>query len=132
MQGGETVIEDWEIWGDPREIERRKADRKRANLPLEQRRVQLAEEWLQSKAEAATAKAAANKPRQKVAGLVIRDLKLEMKQLGTHTRSNSANILPPWRCRPSLLLQVCVANNLHYPPPYCDAVFEVQRTILSM
>jgi hypothetical protein len=91
VQGGETVLEEWEIWGDPREIERRKADRKRANLPLAQRRVQLAEEWLRSKTEAATAKAAADKPRQKVAGLVIRDLKIEMKQLGTHACSNLAN-----------------------------------------
>jgi len=44
--------------------------------------LQLAEEWLRSKAEAATAKAAANKPRQKAAGMVIRNLKMEMKELG--------------------------------------------------
>ena len=26
-------IEDWELWGDPREIERRKAERARASIP---------------------------------------------------------------------------------------------------
>ena len=30
---GEGEIEDWERWGDPREIERRKAERARAAVP---------------------------------------------------------------------------------------------------
>ena len=37
---GEDAIEDWEIWGDPREIERRKAERARAATPPEQRKQQ--------------------------------------------------------------------------------------------
>ena len=79
----DEAIEDWELWGDSREMERRKAERKRQNLPPEQRRQQLAEEWVRARGEAARAKAAADKPRQKAAGGVIRDLKLEMKQIGT-------------------------------------------------
>ena len=38
---GEDEIEDWEIWGDPREIERRKAERARAAIPPEQRKLQV-------------------------------------------------------------------------------------------
>lgn len=84
LQGKQDEIEDWELWGDPREVERRKAERKKASMPLEQRRAQLAEEWSRAKSEAARAKAAADKARQKAAGLVIRDLKLEMKDRGAH------------------------------------------------
>ena len=35
------MIEDWEVWGDPREVERRKADRKRAAQPLPLRQAQV-------------------------------------------------------------------------------------------
>ena len=38
---GDEAIEDWEIWGDPREIERRKAERARAAIPPEQRKLQV-------------------------------------------------------------------------------------------
>lgn len=38
---GEDKIEDWEIWGDPREIERRKAERARAAIPPDQRKHQV-------------------------------------------------------------------------------------------
>jgi len=41
MQAAE-VIEDWELWGDPREVERRKADRARAAQPLHVRQAQVA------------------------------------------------------------------------------------------
>ena len=37
----EEVIEDWELWGDPREVERRKADRRRAAQPLHVRQAQV-------------------------------------------------------------------------------------------
>ncbi len=83
MQGQGGEIEDWELWADPREIERRKAERKKASLPPELRRSQLAGEWQAAKEAAAQAKASGDKARQKVAGGMIRDLKLEMKQLGT-------------------------------------------------
>ncbi len=39
----EEVIEDWELWGDPREVERRKADRARAAQPLHVRQAQVAQ-----------------------------------------------------------------------------------------
>ena len=38
---GEEVIEDWEVWGDPREVERRKAARRRAAQPLPVRQAQV-------------------------------------------------------------------------------------------
>ena len=34
-------IEDWELWGDSREIERRKAERARASIPPEVRAEQV-------------------------------------------------------------------------------------------
>ena len=37
----EEVIEDWELWGHPREVERRKADRRRAAQPLHVRQAQV-------------------------------------------------------------------------------------------
>jgi hypothetical protein len=43
---------------------------------------QVAEEWATARAEAARAKAAADKPRQKAAGQVIAGLKREIAQLG--------------------------------------------------
>lgn len=41
------MIEDWEVWGDPREVERRRAERKRASLPRETRLQLIAEELAQ-------------------------------------------------------------------------------------
>jgi len=37
----EDEIEDWELWADPREVERRKAERARARIPPEERRKQV-------------------------------------------------------------------------------------------
>ncbi|GIL59641.1 hypothetical protein Vafri_14374, partial [Volvox africanus] len=73
---------EWEVWGDPREVARRRAERARSRLPMEERRRQLAEEWGQAKEAAARAKATGDKARQKDAGLMIRDLKQEMVTLG--------------------------------------------------
>lgn len=81
LQAGE-VIEDWEVWGDPREVERRKAERARAAQPPEQRRVQVVTEWAFARAAAAAAKSAGDKARQKSVGQIIRGLKQEMQQLG--------------------------------------------------
>jgi hypothetical protein len=48
-QGSEgSVIEDWEVWGDPREVERRRAERKRSALPREARIQLIAEELSQA------------------------------------------------------------------------------------
>lgn len=44
--------------------------------------VQVAKEWMHAREEAAQAKAAGDKDRQKNAGISIRDLKAEMAQLG--------------------------------------------------
>ncbi|GFR43283.1 hypothetical protein Agub_g4348, partial [Astrephomene gubernaculifera] len=69
---------EWEVWGDPREVARRRAERARQRLGPEERRRQLAEEWGKAKEVAARAKTAGDKARQKDAGLMIRDLKQEM------------------------------------------------------
>jgi len=71
---GDESIEDWELqmWADPREVERRCAERARAKIPPEVRRSQ----------EASLAKVAGNKARQKGAGQIIRELKQEMAALG--------------------------------------------------
>lgn len=45
------------MWGDPREVARRRAERARGRLAPEQRRQQLAEEWARAKEAAARAKA---------------------------------------------------------------------------
>ncbi|EFJ53272.1 hypothetical protein VOLCADRAFT_86387 [Volvox carteri f. nagariensis] len=73
---------EWEVWGDPREVSRRRAERARSRLPPEERRKQLAEEWVRAKEVAARAKATGDKARQKDVGLMIRDLKQEMAALG--------------------------------------------------
>lgn len=38
---GPTVVDEWDAWGDEREVQRRKAERKRANLPAAERRTQV-------------------------------------------------------------------------------------------
>eukprot|EP00884_Botryococcus_braunii_P002000 jgi/Botrbrau1/11800/Bobra.0224s0007.1 len=78
----EDAVEDWELWGDPREIERRKAERQRRTLPPDVLRRMLAEEWSIAKAEAAKAKAAGDKSRQKAVGQLIASLKQQIKELG--------------------------------------------------
>ncbi|CAL8464644.1 g4179 [Coccomyxa elongata] len=79
---GEEQIDDWELWGDPKEIERRKAERARNAMHPEARKELIAEEWAMARGEAARAKAAGDKPRQKAAGQVIAGLKKEIAQLG--------------------------------------------------
>ncbi|GAB4817860.1 hypothetical protein N2152v2_004906 [Parachlorella kessleri] len=79
---GGSVVEDWEVWGDPREVERRRAERKRSQLPRDTRILLIAEELTQAKDEAVRAKLAKDKDRQRALGELIRQLKLEMDQLG--------------------------------------------------
>ncbi len=45
------------MWGDPREVARRRAERARGRLSPDERRRQLAEEWARAKDVAARAKA---------------------------------------------------------------------------
>lgn len=92
-------MEDWELWGDPREIERRKAERQRKALPPEVRRKMLAEEWSTAKVEAAKAKAAGDKSRQKAVGQLIASLKQQIKELGP--------LLPPLGDKPSSASTSC-------------------------
>jgi hypothetical protein len=75
-------IEDWELWADPREIGRRRAERAAARLPPEVRRGQVATEYARAKDYAAQAKSSGDKGRQKEAGALIRELKAEMCRLG--------------------------------------------------
>ena len=88
LQNGE-VIEDWELFADPKEAERRKAERKRQALPLEERQHILASEWVDARSHAATAKAQNDKAQQKAMGQIIRNLKLEMSQLGEYIGSSN-------------------------------------------
>lgn len=72
------------MWGDLREIEKRRQKRKIAKMPPEKRRQQLAEEWTECKKAATAAKATSDKSARKALGLRMRDLKLEMQQVGKH------------------------------------------------
>ncbi|GAQ84373.1 helicase domain-containing protein [Klebsormidium nitens] len=74
--------DDWEVWADPRERERRKASRAAAALDPAVRTSQIADEYAAAKMEAGKAKAAGDKARQQAAGKIIRELKEEMARLG--------------------------------------------------
>ena len=82
-QDSNGAVEDWEVWGDPGEIARKKEQQLKARLPPEIRREQLAEEWVQCKSTAAAAKARSDKAAHKAAGAKMRELKMEMQRLGT-------------------------------------------------
>ena len=69
----------WSMYSDPREVERRK--RSRPEDP-EQAIEEIAKELEAAKAEASTAKSEGNKQKQKEAGMMIKDLKDELKALG--------------------------------------------------
>ena len=77
-----TAIEDWEIWGDPREVERRKMERSREMLPREARLKLIAEELSTVKEAATKAKMSSDKSAQKAAGQIIGQLKRELAALG--------------------------------------------------
>jgi ATP-dependent RNA helicase DHX29 len=82
LQSDASSIEDWEVWGDPREVERRRAERARERLPRDDRVGLIAAEMAQARAEAAAAKAAGNKDKQKACGQLIGLLRQEMQELG--------------------------------------------------
>ncbi|GFH08067.1 uncharacterized protein HaLaN_02971, partial [Haematococcus lacustris] len=75
-------MDDWELWADAREVERRRQARQRSRVPPEQRKLQLAVELRQCKQRAASAKASGDKAKQKEVGALIRGLRQEMEQLG--------------------------------------------------
>lgn len=74
-------IEDWEIWGDPEEIERKKAERSREKLSREDKIAIIAHDMFHAKQHAAKAKANGDKAGQKEAGTIIGKLRREMKEL---------------------------------------------------
>ncbi|KAK9819858.1 hypothetical protein WJX72_003380 [[Myrmecia] bisecta] len=78
----DSEVDDWEVWAEPAEKEARRVERLRDRLPPDVRRHQVVQEWGRARAEAAAAKAAKDKARQKAAGKVISSLKQEMQQLG--------------------------------------------------
>lgn len=77
-----SAVEDWEVWGDPREVERRRVERARAALPLPERKAMVWQELQATKTEAAAAKASRDKERQRGLGDIIRQLKQELEAMG--------------------------------------------------
>lgn len=80
--GDNGSIEDWEIWGSPEEIERRKAEKARNMLSREDKIAILAHDMYRAKDDAAVAKANKDKDGQKQAGAIIGRLRRDMKELG--------------------------------------------------
>ena len=83
-------IEDWEIWGDPREVERRKAERARNQLSREARIQLIKNDMEKARENAAKAKQRNDKNAQKEAGSIIGQLKREMLALGITEEDLSA------------------------------------------
>ncbi|GMH43006.1 hypothetical protein BSKO_10928 [Bryopsis sp. KO-2023] len=79
---GVDPLADYDVWSDPREVERRKQERKKGELPLEVRQKLIAKELVKMKQMAADAKAEKDKARQKEAGSRIPKLKSEMAEIG--------------------------------------------------
>lgn len=77
-----SVIEDWEVWGDQREVDRRRAERARSALNREDRLELIATELAKTMAGAAKAKASGDKAEQRMFGQMIGQLKREMAGLG--------------------------------------------------
>jgi len=77
-----SVIEDWEVWGDQREVDRRRAERARTALNREDRLELIATELATTMAGAAKAKKTGDKAEQRMFGKMIGQLKREMAELG--------------------------------------------------
>jgi ATP-dependent RNA helicase DHX29 len=77
-----SIIEDWEVWGDQREVDRRRAERARSALNREDRLELIATELATTMAGAAKAKASGDKAEQRMFGQMIGQLKREMAELG--------------------------------------------------
>ncbi len=79
---GSSVIEDWEVWGDQREVDRRRAERARSALNREDRLELIATELAKTMEGASKAKASGDKAEQRMFGQMIGQLKKEMAELG--------------------------------------------------
>ncbi len=77
-----SVIEDWEVWGDQREVDRRRAERARSALNRDDRLELIATELAKTMEGAAKAKASGDKAEQRMFGQMIGQLKKEMAELG--------------------------------------------------
>lgn len=79
---GDGEIEDWEIWGAPEEVERKKAEKARSTLSREDRILIISNDMRKAREKAATAKQQGDKTGQREAGSIIGQLKREMQQIG--------------------------------------------------
>jgi len=75
-------IEDWEVWGSPGEIERKRAEKARSMMSREDTIALIAHDMRHAMNDAAVAKAKKDKNGQKEAGAIIGRLKKDMQQLG--------------------------------------------------
>lgn len=75
-------IEDWEIWGSPREIEQKKAEKARSMMSREDTIALIAHDMRHAMNDAAVAKAKKDKKGQKEAGAIIGRLKKDMQKMG--------------------------------------------------
>lgn len=77
-----STIEDWELWGTADEIEKKRAEKSRQKMSLDDRVALIARELALAKNEALSAKMARDKNRQKASGQEIGRLKRELETLG--------------------------------------------------
>eukprot|EP00798_Chlamydomonas_sp_ICE-L_P014354 gene14354-20351_t len=116
-----SEIDDWELWADPREVERRRSDRQRTKIPVEERRRHVAHELARAKDYAAAAKSAGDKAKQKEVGQIIRGIKQEMERLGLSEAVamaivSQANEPPPSQAKPAASSAMPVASQANEPP----------------
>ncbi|GAX74754.1 hypothetical protein CEUSTIGMA_g2201.t1 [Chlamydomonas eustigma] len=83
---------DWEVWADPREIDRRRATRKHWGGNDEEKRLQISLEFVRAKDYAAHVKTLGSKSKQKEAGMLIKDLRSEMAKCGLSEAAAMATV----------------------------------------
>jgi ATP-dependent RNA helicase DHX29 len=75
-------IEDWELWGDPEEIEKKRAEKARATMSMEDKVALIAHDMQHAKDAVAEAKCRGDKAALKEMGAIIGRLRREMGELG--------------------------------------------------
>lgn len=81
-EGPLSGSQEWEIWSDPREVERRKRERNEGELTEVEKRTLVLQELEKVKLEAAGAKKMRDSAKQRKTGIMIQQLKAELGQLG--------------------------------------------------
>lgn len=81
-EGPSPGSQEWEIWSDPREVERRRRERNEGDLKEVEKRTLVAQELEKVKQEAAGAKKMRDSAKQRKTGIMIQQLKAELGQLG--------------------------------------------------